>query len=640
MGAPGESLRSGRLVASLRALAPLRTVVLILSAELLASTIFICYFCRAFKVSLLLIPIHLPLVAGLLVAALLLPGLLLYNGWVRRWEATKYWMALILGSTFSLVAILYAADYASYFWTGFHLNYKLIYLYLWDLRHGSDLVSLSRSIYLSVLAFGVLVLAIHLAYAESISRGVQCLLLPGRPASLFKNRRRTAKSSLVIVVLLLAYSVSIYFMLRRAPYSELLSNDPFLSLVRSSTEVRDPDYPAFADKVRQQDQNCRNNYPRGARFEKKNVVIIMADALRADHTQVYGYTRATTPFLQTLLDGGHLHKVEFATSTCSGTFCGVMSTLASKPFRWLMPGNYKIYDLLQDQGYNTYLILVGSHDMQGLKEAYGQNVTMFFDYTSSTKYGSTDDRLVFDGLTRVPAYSGTPGFFYIHLMGTHLTGVKQDAFNAYQPTANRNDFKAIFRGENDHWPAVINTYDNSVAQVDATIKQIFEVLEAKGYLRDSLVVIMADHGEGLGERSKYGWGHGHWLYQEFIRIPLLIYDPTPVRYENLAFATQVDVAPTIIDRLGLPIPGCWRGKSFLDDSTRIVTTHRTDSSRPCYAVLSRTSQSFYKYIYCSVGKTEELYDLNEDPKEQRNLIGTADASLVQRLREELQSSNE
>jgi len=183
---------------------------------------------------------------------------------------------------------------------------------------------------------------------------------------------------------------------------------------------------------------------------------------------------------------------------------------------------------------------------------------------------------------------------------------------------------------------IINSYDNSVMQADATIKDIFAALDSKGYLKNGIVVILADHGEGLGERSSYGWGHGHWLYQEFIRIPLLIYDETAFKYANLKFATQIDVAPTIVDRLGLAIPGCWQGASLVNSNIKTVTTHQTSLSKPCYAVLYRTDAVMYKYIYCSVGKKEELYNLTDDPNEQNNLIDTADPSLLPFMRAELQ----
>jgi membrane-anchored protein YejM (alkaline phosphatase superfamily) len=309
--------------------------------------------------------------------------------------------------------------------------------------------------------------------------------------------------------------------------------------------------------------------------------------------------------------------------------------MTSKNVKQLVPENFKVYDLLHDQGYRTYLILSGSHSIQGLKEAYGREMDLYFDGENSKKYEPQDDRVIFEGLDLVPDYRDSPAFFYIHVMAVHLIGVKQDSFNRYQPTAERRDFRAMFRGEPTNWTAIINSYDNSVMQADATIKEIFETLDKKGYLHNSIVVILADHGEGLGERTKYGWGHGHWLYREFIQIPMLIYDDSPVEYKNLKVATQLDVAPTIVDRLGLSVPPCWQGTSLLKPEIKSVVTQQTGLSRPCYAVLYRTGVTTYQYLYCSVGKTEELYDLTNDPREQRNLIGTADASLLGRLREEL-----
>ena len=573
-------------------------------------------------------------------ASIVAPGALLYVRRIRGSSVARRLLGLIPALTFAAIGLLYAIDLKGYFWLRHNINYPLVWLFIDDWLHGEELISLSRSVYLAVVLFVSVVVALHVGLAGTTSRALENVLLPGRPLSLFKDRRRAVKTSSVIAILLVAWVAAFWSLLRRAPYSELLSAEPLISFVRRSTGLYDPNYPAFAEKVRQDDARCRSTYPRTPSFEKKNVVLIIVDALRADHTQVYGYQRATTPFLKELVDTGRLQKVEFATSTCSGTFCGVMSILASRGVKHLMPGNFKLYDLLHDQGYRTYFLLSGSHFVQGLNEAYGREMNLYFDGNDSRKYSSQDDRIIFEALDQVPNYTGTPAYFHIHLMSVHLFGIKQEAFNYYQPIAQRTDLSAMFLGKPGPFPMIVNTYDNSIMQADALIKQIFDVLRQKGYLQNSIVVILADHGEGLGERSQHGWGHGHWLYREFIQIPLLIYDESRDKYQNLKFATQMDVAPTIVDRLGLPVPECWRGTSLLKPDIKMVAAQRTGLSRPCRAVIYRAGDSMYHYIYCAIGKTEEVYELMSDPNETRNLIGNVDSRLLGQLREELRKSED
>jgi glucan phosphoethanolaminetransferase (alkaline phosphatase superfamily) len=616
---------------------PLHGLLFMLAAEMIVSAACLNYFCRSFKISRALIAIHLPLVAGLFVITALAPAVLLYIRTIRRCGFTRYFLALgpVLG--FVLLLVLYVFDFASNIWMGSNVNYKLARLYFSELSSGHDILFLSRWVYFSLAAFAIFVLAVYLCFAKTIFKGWEELLLPGHANSLFSPGSRRFKSFAIIGLILFAYAFYFYALLRRAPYSELLSSDPIVGLIRSTTEVYDENYPAFLNRLREQEQQCRASYPRDLKFEKKNVVIIIVDALRPDHTQLYGYNRPTTPFLESLFETGRLRKVEFATSTCGESKCGIVSTLYSKTLRRQIATDFKLQDLLHDQGYRTYFILSGNHSAQGIKEMHGDELTLYFDGKNSINYSGQDDRLIFEGFEKVPSYTDTPGFFYIHLMSAHLNGLKQEAYRLYQPSDVKSDWLTLVRGELDRTSA-INNYDNGVTQADATIREIFGALAKKGYLQNSIVVILSDHGEGLGERGKASFGHGS-LYQEFIRIPLLIYDESPTNYANLKFATQIDVAPTIVDRLGLPIPACWQGISLLNANIRAVTTHQSYlKNHPCYAVLYRTDATIYKYMYCTADKGEELYDLTSDPGEQLNLIDMAEPTLIQRLRDELARS--
>jgi len=149
-----------------------------------------------------------------------------------------------------------------------------------------------------------------------------------------------------------------------------------------------------------------------------------------------------------------------------------------------------------------------------------------------------DDRLVLEGLERVPVASpAQPAFFYIHLMSTHYLGVQFPGSHVFAP---RDDSAAPALEPYETLVRRLDTpdrYDDKVLQADGMIRTLFEALAAKHYLDDAMVVITGDHGEGLGERH---FAHGWNLYDEDIRIPMLFYDTQPVRYPDLSFATQID----------------------------------------------------------------------------------------------------
>src|SRR5581483_8825839 len=111
----------------------------------------------------------------------------------------------------------------------------------------------------------------------------------------------------------------------------------------------------------------------------------------------------------------------------------------------------------------------------------------------------------------------------------------------------------------DAIPAYRNHYHNGVLQADAVIEQIFALLRRKGLLDDAIVVISADHGELLGEQGRLG--HARFPpIGALVGIPLLIYDSDGHRYPARPVASQVDIAPTLLHRIGAPIPATWGGE--------------------------------------------------------------------------------
>jgi glucan phosphoethanolaminetransferase (alkaline phosphatase superfamily) len=385
---------------------------------------------------------------------------------------------------------------------------------------------------------------------------------------------------------------------------------------------------AHREAVATRDAALRAAYPRhvpGAR--RSHVVLIIVDSLRADRMQVYGYQRPTTPFLAQLVESGRMKQVGAAFASCPESFCGITSTLASREFRDISARTFQIQDVLRDQGYQTWFLLSGNHRAwNGLPQFYRSSEETFFDGSMTERYTMDDDRLVLEGLERVaPASPERPTFFYIHLMSPHYLGVQfpeSHVFNSQHVSPGLEPYKILEKLNNP------DRYDDKVRQVDNVIRQLFDALGAKRYLDDAIVVVTGDHGEGLGERH---WAHGWHLYNEDIRIPLLLYDTSSPTYSDLSFGTQLDIAPTIVDRLGLPIPSSWQGRSLVEPPRQRFTYHQTYFVPNRFAVLYRDEHSLFKFIATPQYGTEELYDLKADSAEVRNLV-TEQSALATLLR--------
>jgi len=378
---------------------------------------------------------------------------------------------------------------------------------------------------------------------------------------------------------------------------------------------------ARREAVAERDAVLRASYPRPiATAPRKNVVLIIVDSLRADRMQVYGYRRETTPFLAGLVQSGRMKKIEAAFSSCSESFCGITSTLSSRSFRDISARTFQLQDVLSDQGYRTWFLLSGNHSTwNGLPYFYHSDEETFFDGSLTERYTMDDDRLVLEGLERVPPASAKqPAFFYVHLMSPHYLGVQFDESHVFTSPDDRvspglEPYKILSQLNKP------DRYDDKVRQADGIIRDVFSALRMKGYLDDAIVVVTGDHGEGLGERH---WAHGWHLYNEDIRIPMLLYDVPAAAYPDLTFAAQVDIAPTILDRLGLPIPESWEGQSLLAPSRTRFTYHQTYFVPNRFAVLYRNEHTLFKFIATPQYGTEELYDLAADRAESQNLVKT------------------
>jgi len=180
---------------------------------------------------------------------------------------------------------------------------------------------------------------------------------------------------------------------------------------------------------------------------------------------------------------------------------------------------------------------------------------------------------------------------------------------------------------------------------DEDIGQVLAVLEKQGVLDETALVWSSDHGFFLGEHRFYD---KRLMYEPSIRIPLMIRFPPRIKSgtQPRRMALNLDLAPTVLDLLGVPVPAHFQGLSLTTLTANPDAAWRTDwlyeyyeypgyeQVRPCHGV--RTER--YKYIHYFVAPEEfELYDLEADPAEMHNLYGEPRyADLTRQLARRLQ----
>lgn len=174
----------------------------------------------------------------------------------------------------------------------------------------------------------------------------------------------------------------------------------------------------------------------------------------------------------------------------------------------------------------------------------------------------------------------------------------------------------------DEVACVTSLYDAEVAALDARLRRLFTRMRARGLLDHAIVVVTADHGEEFGEHG--GFQHGRALYEESVRVPLIMTGPgLPAGRVVRDEVSLVDVAPTVLALLGLPPEPRFEGRSLLsrldDDEPADVllelppTGSALDLRRHSAALLNVGMKVL---ATCSPQEGSEAFDLRTDPAEE------------------------
>ncbi len=402
--------------------------------------------------------------------------------------------------------------------------------------------------------------------------------------------------------------------------------------------------------------------PQAARHH--NVVLVTLDTVRADYLSSYGYPLETTPHLDALAQSGA--RFELCVSTSGLTPVSHASILTGlnqdrHGLRVMDAGTgYTLEDSvptlasqLRAAGWTTgaFLSAFPVSERFGLDQGFdvfrnglgGAVVEMTELDDGNTKwdgkqYQRRSDETVDELLAWLDGVD-EPFFVWIHLWDPH------DG-NTMPPAEFADRFGLVSNTPTDKHDQVKLTYATELAYVDAQFGRLVEGLEQLELVDDTVFAVTADHGEGLFEHD---WHHHKILYQEQLHVPLIVKLPEgPQGAVVHPLVRTVDVAPTVLDVLGLPT-GDVDGRSLLpllrgeDDAPRLAYADalnefdrnaRLQESRPQDLLLYSMMDQRWKLIFRPrAPDTSELFDLASDPDEANNLYAPDHPEALRLLRE-------
>jgi glucan phosphoethanolaminetransferase (alkaline phosphatase superfamily) len=281
------------------------------------------------------------------------------------------------------------------------------------------------------------------------------------------------------------------------------------------------------------------------------IIFIVSDALTSKHMSCYGYARKTTPFLDSLIENGKATKIENAYSNSSSTHVGLTGIFMSQEWDKFSYKSLSLMEVFKNNGFSTQALLTGNHrNWYGISNLYSRYCDNLYESANPEEGANFDDYKTINKLYASPI--NVKSFTYLHLLSTHETGEKKEHNNIYLPN------KEYFLGEKGQ--ATINNYDNGVFQIDQILKMIYHWTISLPSNEKTLIILTADHGESLGENGI--WGHAGNLSPAKLNIPLIFIGDIKDKINELEFASNLDIAPTLATLAGINVPECWQGVSL------------------------------------------------------------------------------
>jgi arylsulfatase A-like enzyme len=375
----------------------------------------------------------------------------------------------------------------------------------------------------------------------------------------------------------------------------------------------------------------------------KDIFIFLLDGCQADHLKLYGYGRNTAPRISDFAKDSLVFRKAF----CNASYTpGAVGSI----FTGLYPEHHQVLGLLdildknlltlprflKKAGYATAVFTANAHISN--RSGLVRNVDHYQQFLEDFRFGQSQK--IVDAFANWVRTSPTPSFSYLHFMEPH--------FPIVPPPPFLNQYKKIIRQKKDlvirqitrngrpysleEVQDVVDDYDSCINYVDSLFGKAVDELKKINRYDDSLIILLADHGEGCYEHG--AWGHGNDVYPEITQVPLLIKFPA-------ALGLKGEIGSLV--QTGAIFPTIYKILSGQDGPFDISSLTPILSNREQKAGSMVVTQGFkeeqiyavawngWYYIHNLKLDWEDLYNLDEKPSRSQ-IQGQPDLASFLRLR--------
>jgi arylsulfatase A-like enzyme len=395
--------------------------------------------------------------------------------------------------------------------------------------------------------------------------------------------------------------------------------------------------------------------------DRPDIVLVYLDALRSDHLGCYGYDRRTSPCIDRLAGQGA--RFEQVISQAPSTFPSVHSAFTSKTASHFLdangclpPRHLTLAECLKNRGYTTVAIssspVVTRSNTAYSLGGFEQGFDVFDEsvaYGPETNWQWRSPEGVVEKALKWVDKADRPLFLFLYIVDPHSDYRCPEPFNSrFDPSYigkeevargkvasyEEKTLKGLDPGLDERdIRHLVALYDGEIAYADSQLARLVTHLEQRGRLDGTVLALTSDHGEEFLEHG--GLQHGYTLYNEVIRVPLVIRYPPRIPEGTVIqgrVLESLDMTPTLLDLAGMAKPAGMQGESLMAMIRDREATWRAHAvSESPFADKKALVTGRWKYIFspgtrplhptlrAETGPARSLYDLEEDAGELRDV---------------------